>query len=56
MFISKLAAWIGKTSTDRAFTDLYEAGTGTFPVGGPTFVARPVLGGTFALLALPQVK
>ncbi len=52
MFISKLARWIDETVTNRAFTDLYEAGTGTFPVGGPVFVARPVMGGSYALLAL----
>jgi hypothetical protein len=56
MFISKLALWIGETNTGRAMTDLYEAGTGTFPVNGPDFVARPVVGGVFALLALPQVR
>ncbi|KAK3316675.1 hypothetical protein B0H66DRAFT_301362 [Apodospora peruviana] len=54
MFISKLARWIGRTSTDRPMTDLYDAGTGGYPEGGPTFVARPVMGGTFALLALPK--
>ena len=52
MFISKLARWVGVTSTDRGMTDLYDSQTGGFPAGGPTFVARPVLGGMFALLAL----
>ncbi|KAK3305377.1 uncharacterized protein B0T15DRAFT_195150 [Chaetomium strumarium] len=52
MFISKLANWVGTTSTDRAMTDLYDAVTGAYPANGPTFVARPVMGGMFALLAL----
>ena len=52
MFISKLATWIGQTNTNRPMTDLYDAAAGTFPVGGPSFMARPVMGGTFALLAL----
>ncbi|KAK0614984.1 hypothetical protein B0T17DRAFT_563197 [Bombardia bombarda] len=54
MFISKLAKWIGSTSTNRAMTDLFDAATGGYPAGGPTFVARPVMGGMFALLALPK--
>ncbi|KAF3014023.1 hypothetical protein E8E14_010344 [Neopestalotiopsis sp. 37M] len=51
MFISKLANWINVTPTNLAFTDLYDAATGDFP--GITFHARPVVGGHFALLALP---
>lgn len=54
MFISKLANWVGETSSDRAMTDLFDAATGGFPQDGPTFVARPVMGGMFALLALPD--
>jgi hypothetical protein len=50
MFISKLANWIQNTPTNRAFTDLYNTQTGDF-ADGP-FVARPVVGGHFALLAL----
>lgn len=53
MFISKLANWIGNTSTVLAMTDLFDAGTGGWPVGGPQFKARPVMGGAHALLALP---
>ncbi|TAQ86070.1 hypothetical protein B7494_g5616 [Chlorociboria aeruginascens] len=49
-FIHKLATWIGETSTNRAFTDLYETDTGDF--GDGPFIARPVVGGHFALLAL----
>ncbi|KAL2166674.1 hypothetical protein VTG60DRAFT_2304 [Thermothelomyces hinnuleus] len=52
MFISKLARWVGTTSSNRAMTDLYDSVTGGYPQDGPTFVARPVVGGTFALLAL----
>lgn len=54
MFISKLAHWVGATSSNRAMTDLFDAVTGGFPNPGPTFVARPVMGGMFALLALPK--
>ncbi|CCC13068.1 hypothetical protein SMACR_06286 [Sordaria macrospora] len=53
LLINKLANWIGNTTTNRAMTDLYDAETGGYPQNGPTFVARPVMGGTFALLALP---
>lgn len=53
MFISKLAAWIGRTNTNRAWTDLYQADNGEY-VPGIEFTARPVQGGTFALLALPK--
>ncbi|KAK4100063.1 DUF1793-domain-containing protein [Parathielavia hyrcaniae] len=52
MFVSKLARWVGATSSDRAMTDLYDSQTGGYPAGGPYFVARPVMGGMFALLAL----
>lgn len=38
---------------DRPFTDLYDTeGTGGFP--GVTFMARPVVGGTFAFLTLER--
>lgn len=50
MFISKLANWINTTPTNRAFTDLYHTQTGDF-ANGP-FIARPVAGGHFVLLAL----
>ncbi|KAK4194579.1 hypothetical protein QBC40DRAFT_319021 [Triangularia verruculosa] len=53
MLVGKLARWVGETGTNRAMTDLFEGGTGGYPVGGPTFAARPVVGGLFALLALP---
>ncbi|KAH8902414.1 DUF1793-domain-containing protein [Coniochaeta sp. PMI_546] len=54
MFVQKLAGWIGRTSTQLAMTDLYDAGTGGWPEGGgPQFKARPVAGALCALLALP---
>ncbi|KID76102.1 Glutaminase A [Metarhizium brunneum] len=53
MFISKIARWINETPTWRAFTDLYDVNTGGYP-GGLQFTARPVVGGTFSLLALKK--
>ncbi|KAL2264924.1 hypothetical protein VTJ83DRAFT_7434 [Remersonia thermophila] len=53
LLVSKLARWVGETASDRAFTDLYDVNTGGFPEGGPYFMARPVQGAVFALLALP---
>lgn len=53
MFISKLANWIGNTTTQLAMTDLFDAGHGGWPDNGPQFKARPVMGGAAALLALP---
>ncbi|KAF2468830.1 glutaminase GtaA [Lindgomyces ingoldianus] len=53
MFISDLAKWVNETSTSKPFTDLYETATGEFPAG-IEFKARPVMGGMFALLALPK--
>lgn len=56
IFISKLANWINVTPTNRAFPDLYDTTTGDFAKGGPApanpFIARPVVGGHFAALAL----
>lgn len=52
LLISKLARWVGTTSTNRAMTDIFDSVTGGYPQNGPTFVARPVMGGMFALLAL----
>jgi hypothetical protein len=47
----QLARWINITPTHRAMTDLFNVDTGAYP-GGLQFTARPVMGGTFALLAL----
>lgn len=52
LFISRLAGWVATTPTDRAMTDLFDADTGGYPADGPVFVARPVVGAMFALLAL----
>ncbi|KAM7186314.1 protein of unknown function (DUF1793) domain containing protein [Naviculisporaceae sp. PSN 640] len=54
MFVRKLASWIGRTRTNRAFTDLYQADSGDYAADNLQFTARPVQGGTFALLALPK--
>ncbi|CAG8960693.1 hypothetical protein HYFRA_00013461 [Hymenoscyphus fraxineus] len=48
--IGKIATWLAETPTNRAFTDLYDTTNGDFP--GNKFIARPVVGGHFALLAL----
>ncbi|OCK79634.1 glutaminase GtaA [Lepidopterella palustris CBS 459.81] len=53
MFIQKVATWISETPTQRALTDLYDTISGDWPIDGPQFASRPVMGGTFALLALP---
>ncbi|KAF2103682.1 DUF1793-domain-containing protein [Rhizodiscina lignyota] len=50
MFIKDLATWINETPTGRPLTDLYDTNTGGWPT--TQFTARPVMGGTYALLAL----
>ena len=51
--LDRVATWINETSTDRPFSDLYETeGDGGFP--GIYFMARPVVGGHFAFLALER--
>ncbi|CAK7272177.1 hypothetical protein SEPCBS119000_004987 [Sporothrix epigloea] len=50
----QLARFVEETPTTRPLTDLYDVETGRFPTGGPSFINRPVLGGFFALLALPR--
>ncbi|KAK3994663.1 hypothetical protein QBC44DRAFT_43312 [Cladorrhinum sp. PSN332] len=54
LFIDKLAHWIGTTKTNGPMTDLFDAVTGDYPSGGPTFMARPVVGAFYGLLALPK--
>ncbi|WPV23828.1 Glutaminase A [Fulvia fulva] len=49
-FISTIAKWLNQTPTNFAFTDLYDTISGNYP--GITFIARPVVGGMFAPLAL----
>ncbi|KAJ5970611.1 uncharacterized protein N7479_000529 [Penicillium vulpinum] len=46
MFIKDLATWINETPTNRPLTDLYDTISGNYPQN--TFVARPVMGGSFA--------
>ncbi|KAI2619115.1 DUF1793-domain-containing protein [Hypomontagnella submonticulosa] len=51
--LQHVATWVNETATDRPLTDLYETeGDGGFP--GPNFMARPVVGGHFAFLALER--
>lgn len=50
MLHEKIARWINETHTYRAMTDLYDTINGSYP--SIQFIARPVLGGSFALLAL----
>ncbi|KAI5197807.1 DUF1793-domain-containing protein [Aureobasidium subglaciale] len=53
LFVNSLAHWLNNTSTNLAFWDLFKTvGTGGYPVGGPTFIARPVAGGHYSLLAM----
>jgi len=51
--ISTEAQWISRTPTNLPLTDLYDTKSGNWPSDGNHFTARPVVGGTFALLALP---
>ncbi|KAK4127721.1 DUF1793-domain-containing protein [Parathielavia appendiculata] len=51
--LTAVARWVNETVVDRPFTDLYETeGDGGFP--GISFMARPVVGGHFAFLALER--
>lgn len=52
LFISKLATWIDQTTTALPETDLFDCVTGGWPTDASEFIARPVVGGHFALLAL----
>lgn len=57
LFVDAIAYWLNYTTTDLPFTDLYNTiDTGGYPNddnGNPIyFIARPVQGGQFALLAL----
>ncbi|KAK7529441.1 uncharacterized protein J3D65DRAFT_648597 [Phyllosticta citribraziliensis] len=53
LFVNALAYWINSTSFDKAFTDLHDTiAQGGTREGSPTFIARPVAGGHFALLAM----
>lgn len=51
--LESVATWLNETETDRPFTDLHETeGNGGYP--GIFFIARPVVGGHFAFLALQR--
>ncbi|KAI1172303.1 DUF1793-domain-containing protein [Nemania sp. FL0916] len=51
--LQHVAVWVNETATDRPLTDLYDTeGDGGFP--GINFMARPVVGGHFAFLALER--
>jgi hypothetical protein len=51
--LESVARWVNETDTDRPFTDLHETeGSGGYP--GIFFIARPVIGGHFAFLALQR--
>ncbi|KAF2971261.1 hypothetical protein GQX73_g2329 [Xylaria multiplex] len=51
--LQHVATWVNETATDRPLTDLYETeGDGGFP--NIYFMARPVVGGHFAFLALER--
>ncbi|KAK0727236.1 hypothetical protein B0T26DRAFT_671930 [Lasiosphaeria miniovina] len=51
--LGTIAKWVNETATDRPLSDLYETeGDGGFP--GIYFMARPVVGGHFAFLALER--
>ncbi|QGA13172.1 hypothetical protein EYB26_000819 [Talaromyces marneffei] len=51
--LESVATWVNETATDRPFTDLHETeGNGGYP--GIFFIARPVVGGHFAFLALQR--
>ncbi|PSK33961.1 transketolase [Elsinoe australis] len=52
LFLSKIVTWINQTPTGYPLTDLYETISGDYPAG-INFIARPVVGGNFAILALP---
>ncbi|OAA66608.1 hypothetical protein SPI_01184 [Niveomyces insectorum RCEF 264] len=54
LMLGRLARFVEATQTNRPLTDLYDARTANFPSDGPSFAARPVVGGLFALLALPE--
>ncbi|KAK3296898.1 uncharacterized protein B0H64DRAFT_113198 [Chaetomium fimeti] len=52
--LTSVARWVNETVVDRPFTDLYETeGDGNFP-NNIRFMARPVVGGHFASLALER--
>ncbi|KAF2216730.1 hypothetical protein CERZMDRAFT_31899 [Cercospora zeae-maydis SCOH1-5] len=55
MFFSDLVKFINETPTSGPVTDLFDVDSGDYPPN-TGFRARPVVGGWFALLALPEGK
>ncbi|KKY13070.1 putative glutaminase [Diplodia seriata] len=54
LIVNAIAYWLNNTATNKAFTDLYETiSDGDYP-SQATFIARPVVGGHFSLLALKR--
>ncbi|KAK4507863.1 hypothetical protein PRZ48_001598 [Zasmidium cellare] len=59
LFVNSLAYWLNHSATNLPMTDLYETiGTGSWPSSPDVvqFVARPVVGGHFSLLALLKAR
>ena len=62
LFVDALAYWLNYTSSDKAFTDLYLTdGEGGYPSSDSSetqiqFIARPVQGGLYSLLALGRAR
>ena len=57
LFVNALGYWLNDTTTSMPFTDLYDTiDMGGYPVSPSpvTFIARPVVGGHFSLLALER--
>jgi hypothetical protein len=57
LFVTSLAYWFNNTNTGLPFTDLYDTTDGGFPTNpNINFLARPVAGGHFSLVALEKSK
>ncbi len=57
LFVTSLANWLNNAIMNLAFTDLYDITDGGFPTNlNIDFIARPVAGGHFSLLALYASK
>ncbi|EAU30850.1 hypothetical protein ATEG_08718 [Aspergillus terreus NIH2624] len=54
MFLELIVKWINETPTSGALTDLYSTTNGDYPAGITHFIARPVMGGSFAQLLLEE--
>jgi hypothetical protein len=52
--VNALARWVNERSTDMALTDHYMTGNGRYTAYA--FIARSVVGGHFALLALDKAR